>query len=78
MCPAAIRQVVWNISLSKLPEQYLLLGYNDDDQVNNNKGIGHEQIDGKDNDNKDIVSDNDMGDGNIYNGGIDDEDLKDG
>ena len=55
MCPAAIRQVVWNISLSKLPEQYLLLGYNDDDQVNNNKGIGHEQIDGKDNDNKEIV-----------------------
>ena len=78
MCPAAIRQVVWNISFSKLPEQYLLFGYNDDDQVNNNKGIGHEQIDGKDNDNKDIVSDNDMGDGNIYNRGIDDEDLKDG
>ena len=30
------------------------------------------------NDNKDIVNDKDMGDGNIYNGGIDDEDLKDG
>ena len=78
MCPAAIRQVVWNISLSKLPAQYLLLGHNGDDQVINNKGIGHEHIDGKDNDNKDIVNDKDIGDGNIYNGGIDDEDLKDG
>ena len=27
---------------------------------------------------KTIVNDKDMGDGNIYNGGIDDEDLKDG
>lgn len=78
MCPAAIRQVVWNISLSKLPAQYLLLGHNGDEQVFDKKGIGHEHIDGKDNDNKDIDNDKDMGDVNIYNGGIDDEDLKDG
>ena len=42
MCPAGIRQVVWNISLSKLPAQYLFLGHNDDDQIIDNKGIGYE------------------------------------
>ena len=77
MCPAAIRQVVWNISLSKLPAQYLLLGYNNE-QDTENKGFDHEDIDGKDIDNRDIVNEKDIGDGNIYNGGIDDEDLKDG
>ena len=73
MCPAGIRQVVWNISLSKLPAQYLFLGHNDDDQVIDNKELVMSTLIVKT-----IVNDKDMGEGTIYNGGIDDEDLKDG